>query len=750
LKKLLILLPFLLLSIPALLFPQGKISRIEISGNKNVSEERILLLMKTKVGSEFNEGVLREDVRKLAETGFFQNVRYETEEKDGTIVKLYVKENPVIKEVKFTGSKIFNTKQLLSFLGINKGDILNEVKLLDGIEKIKEQYRNKKYYLVEIDYEIEESENENVLLRVMINEQGRSYVKKMTFEGNNSVTASHLRGLMKVKQRKAPFIRGTFKKDLFDKDIEKIKAYYMDNGFLEAKVAGDVLTDKKDRLLVVKVSIDEGKQYYLGNIGFKGNLIFDESKLKQLLSFKDKNKVFNRSKADENIRNLSTFYLDKGYLKARIDEIPATGERPEVMDITYFIEPNEVYHAGEVIIRGNTRTKDKVIRREVRIEPGDKLTSDRMQKSFNRLFDLNYFEKINIYPEFAEDRKNTADVVVEVDEKEKTGMFMIGGGYSTVDDVVGVISIQQPNFNMSGKPSFVGGGQNLALTTQLGTETMDFSVSFTEPYFLDKPVWLGVDLYSTSRDYSEYDVDRTGGALRIGRRWDRASLGLTAKIEEIGLSAVEIPSLVGQEGDKRKNSLTAAFTYSSLDRKRASRKGDQAKLSVEYAGEVLEGDIDFVRPVLENDFYFPLGKLVFHSRFSAGMIKELDDTDEIPIYERFFGGGIGTVRGYEERTLGPKDSVTGDAVGGRSLFAKNFELIYPLYEDILKGVLFFDAGNVWEDWGEFGSLRKSVGAGVKLIVPILNAPIEIYYGHALDREGDEPEGRWHFGMTFGF
>lgn len=171
---------------------------------------------------------------------------------------------------------------------------------------------------------------------------------------------------------------------------------------------------------------------------------------------------------------------------------------------------------------------------------------------------------------------------------------------------------------------------------------------------------------------------------------------------------------------------------------------------MEYAGEALQGDIDFLKPVLENDFYLSLNKLVFHSRMYAGTVKELDDTTEIPIYERFFGGGIGTVRGYKERSLGPRDAVTDEPVGGYSLFAKNFELIYPLYEDILKGVLFFDMGNVWEDWGEFGSLRKSAGAGVKMVVPFLNAPIEIYYGHAFDREKGDPEGRWHFGMSFAF
>ncbi len=743
------LLPLLLLSIPAFLFSQSRVTGIAISGNRNVSEEKILLLMKTRVGDEYNENVVREDLRSLAGTGFFQSVRYETEEKDGIVVKLFVKENPVIGKMQFAGGRTFKTKQLADFLGINKGDILSEVRLLDGIEKIKEKYREKKFYLVEIDYEIEEIENENVQLRLLINEQGLSYVKQIIFEGNSQVPAARLRHLMKVKQRKMPFIKGTFKKDIFDKDIKRIKAYYADNGFLEATAETNVFTDKRDRLLVLKISVDEGKKYRLGEIGFRGNMIFEEKKLRERLALKEKDAVFNRSKADENVRNLNKFYMDQGYLRVRIDEIPAAGEKPEAMDIIYLVEPDEIYHAGEVIIRGNTKTKDKVIRREVKIEPGDKLTADGIQKSYNRLFDLNYFEKMNIYPEFTESG-NTANMVVEVEEKSKTGMFMIGGGYSSVDDIVGVINVQQSNFNLSGKPSFVGGGQNLSTTVQFGTETSNFSVSFTEPYFFDKPVWFGVDLYRTSRKYTMYDVDRTGGALRIGRRWERASLGLTGKIEEIGLSGIEIPSFKQQEGDSRKNSLTGVFTYSSLDRRRASRRGNLAKLSVEYAGEVLGGDIDFVKPVFENDFYYPFGNLIFHSRLFAGMIKELDDTGDIPVYERFFGGGIGTVRGYEERTLGPKDGATGEAIGGRSLFAKSLELIYPIYQEILRGVLFFDAGNVWEDWGEFGSLRKSIGAGVKLVVPVLNAPIEIYYGHALDSKGDEPEGRWHFGMSFGF
>ncbi len=731
-----------------LVFSQNGIKKIEVFGNRNVGTERILLLMKTKPGDEFNESVLRQDIRNLVETGFFSSIRYETEDKEGIIVKIYVVENPVIRDIQFTGNKVFKKKQLMDFLGIDKGEILNETKVIEGIERIKTKYQDKRFYLVEVNYEVKEAEKEGVSLTISIKEEGRGYVKKLIFEGNSSFSSYNLRKLMKVKQRKMPFLRGTFKEDVFEKDIEKLEAFYRENGFLDVKIEDNITVERKDGLLVIKISIDEGIRYYLGDIGFKGEILVTEAELRGLLSLKEKGQVFNRKQADENVKNLTAYYIDKGYLKISVEEVPYYGDKPDVINLTYFIKPGEIYQAGEIIVRGNTKTKDKVIRREIKIEPGDKITSDRLQKSFNNLFDLNYFEKINIYPEF-QDVDNIANVVVDVEEKQKTGIFLIGGGYSSVNDLMGVISIQQTNFDISNPPSFTGGGQNLTFATELGTEAQNFNLSFTEPYFLDKPIWLGTDLYKTSRSWSDYTDERLGGALRSGRRWDKTSVGFTMRVEKITLSKIDIPSIREQEGSNRKNSLTTSFTYRTLDRRRDSTKGVLSKLSLEYAGGILQGDIDYIKPLFETDFYFPMKKLVFHSRTLAGSIKKIDDTD-IPIYERFFGGGIGTVRGYEERSLGPRDSHTDDPVGGQSLFAQNFELIYPLYLDILKGVLFFDIGNVWEDWAEWGSLRKGVGAGIKVVIPMFNAPIEIYYGHAMDRGPGDSESRWHFGMSFGF
>jgi len=731
----------------SLLLSQNIINSIDVSGNKNVSKEKILILMKMKPGGQFNEGLLREDIKKITESGFFSSVSYETVSSEkGIDIKIKVVENPVVKNIYFKGNRIFKTKDLTEFLGINKGDILNEVKLLSGIEKIKEKYKEKQFYFTEVDYDTLEKED-GVVLNLLINEQGRRYVSRIVIEGNKVFSGSQLRRLMKIKQRNMPFIKGTFKPDVFEKDIEAIERFYREKGYLNAKVKGETSIEAKSKGIKIKIEVDEGQRFYLGDIRFEGNILVNEKDLRDKLSLKKKGDVFNRKLADENVRNLALFYMNQGYLKVRVNEIPVIGEKPGVIDLTYFVEPGEVYSAGEIVVRGNYKTKDKVIRREVRISPGDKITTDKLQKSFNALFDLNYFDKVNIYPEFTGEK--TANIVVDVEEKAKTGMFLIGGGYSSVNDIVGMVSISQSNFDITSPPKFTGGGQQLSLMAQFGTEIGSYSISFTEPYFLDKPIWFGTDLYRTRRLWTDYTDERTGGALRLGRRWDKASLGFTARIEGITISDMDIPSLIGQEGDYEKHSITGDFVYSALDRKRSPTKGLRSEISLEYAGDVLGGDINFLKPVLEDDIYYPLDRWVFHSKTYAGAVEGIGDTEEIPIYERFFGGGIGTVRGYEERTLGPKDA-DDNPLGGQAIFAQNFELIYPLYQDILKGVLFFDVGNVWKNWDSIDELRKGIGAGIKVVVPFLNAPLEVYYGYALDRKDGEPEGRFHIGMWFGF
>ena len=741
------ILPLLfLLSFAFSAFPQLYIKEIKVIGNKMVSEEKIFSLMKTKVGAEFNEGVVREDIKRIAETGYFSSVSYKYDKKGQDVyLQIDLIENPVIGEIYFSGNRIFRRKKLLKFLGINKGEVFNEIKLRDGIEEIKKNYIKKGVNFVEITYE-KKVTNGKINIYIKIDEKGgRSYIQKIVFKGNKSFSKRKLLKLVKLKRRMIPIFRGTFKKETFERDIESVKRFYKKNGFLDVEVKGEIFPVRKGRI-IVEFDIKEGAQYFLGNIDFKGKLLFDKNKLFSSLALKNKGDVFDEEKAQENIRNLINLYYNRGYIRASITPIPL--RKGKYINLVYYIEPGDVYYAGEIKIKGNTKTKDKVIRRELKVYPGDVITSEKIKKSYNNLKDLNYFEDIKIFPEFAEKEENTADIVVDVKERERTGVFLIGGGYSSVDNIVGMVSIQQNNFDITNPPHFVGGGQHLSLTTEIGTEARNFKLSFTEPYFLDKPVWIGPDIYRLRHEWDDYTIENTGGDLRIGRRWEKCSFGIKILSEKNDLSDIEIPSLKHQEGSLRKNSITFSFIYNNLDRNFSPNRGNKFDIDLEYAGGIFQGDIDFIKPTVENNYYHPFKKWVFHSRTYAGWIKELGDTDEIPVYERFFGGGIGTVRGYDERTLSPKDK-NGNYVGGKVIFAQNLEMIYPLYKDILKGVLFFDIGNVWDKW-KFSDLKKGAGAGVKVIVPIFNAPIEIYYGYALDREEGESRGQIHIGMSFGF
>ena len=731
-KKLLSM--FLILNFSLIASP---ILKINISGNKNVSTEKILSLIKTRQGNDFDENLIKKDIESLIKTGYFREINYSVEKKtDGVELNIEIKENPLIEKIIFEGNKIFKTKKLKEFFGIKEGDILVEEKVIEGIDKIREQYYKKGFQTTEVEYEIEERDGKCVL-KVRIIERGRGYVKEILFNGNNSFKDKILKKIMKTKERKMPFIRGTYKEDVLNDDINRIKNFYNENGFIDAKANKEIEYEKKG--LIVKIFIEEGKKYFVGDVNLEGNLIFSKDEIKKNILIK-KGDVFNTKKNEESIRNIYQLYSNNGYIKCNVDFLPEI--KDQTINITYFINPGEIYYAEEIKIKGNRITKDKVIRREIQLEPGDKITQEKIKKSFNNLRDTNYFENIQIYPEIVEEGK--ANIIVDVKEREKTGLFLIGGGYSSIDKFIGMVSVQQINFDITNPPKFVGGGQNFTLSFELGTISKNYRFSFTEPYLFDKPIYFGPDIYRMRREWDEWTETSTGFDLRIGRRWEDFTLGFKILSENVKLEDIDIPSIKSQEGEKRKNSLTTYLTYSKLDSERFPSKGDRARISLEYAG--IGGDIDFVKSILENNFYYPFKNFIFHSKTYIGYINK--DLEDVPIYERFFGGGIGTVRGYKERSLGPKED--GYCVGGNYIFAQNFEMLYPLYKDILYGIGFFDIGNVYKEWEGLSDLKKGIGAGVRVNIPFLNAPVEIYYGYGIDAEKGESKNRIHVGMSFGF
>ncbi|HPP66935.1 MAG TPA: outer membrane protein assembly factor BamA, partial [bacterium] len=539
----------------------------------------------------------------------------------------------------------------------------------------------------------------------------------MNFSGNTFPSKVLLRK-MKIKQRKMPFIRGTFKAEILEDDIKRIEDFYYNNGYPDCKISYS--TSVENGLMRINISINEGDKIFFGKTEFSGRLIFSMSQLQEKIVYRE-GEPYSKKKFEQTQNNINRMYSDAGYIKPSIFAIPEVNNSK--IDIRFIIDPGERVYINEINIKGNTITKDKVIRREFIIHPGDVYSGSKISKSFNNLADLQFFDEIEITPQPTMDN-DLVDINVKVKDRERTGLFAFGGGYSSLENVIGFISIEQRNFDISDPPYFRGAGQDIRLQSEIGGVTKNFMLSFTEPYLFDKPISFGPDIFALTREWDEYTEKHNGVDIRVVKRWDNLSLGFKLLTDNIKLSDIEIPEFQNQKGTNRINSLTTTFSFQNLDRKIMPKSGDMLQLSVEYAGSVLGSDIEYVKTIMENDYYKNLGQLVFHSKTYAGKVDEIDSSQDVPVYERFFGGGIGTVRGYSERELGPRSINRDYYLGGQAIFAQNLELLYPLTKEseILWAIIFYDIGNVWDADFDFGDLKQGAGVGLRIKVPIMPVP----------------------------
>ena len=426
----------------------------------------------------------------------------------------------------------------------------------------------------------------------------------------------------------------------------------------------------------------------------------------------------------------------------------------------------------KIKIRGNIKTKDLVIRRELRIHPGDKFDGEKLRRSKERLTNLGFFDEVSYDTEETEqpDKKN---LLVDVKET-KTGAFSFGGGYSTVDQFIGFVEIEQKNFDWRNWPYFTGGGQDLKVRVSVGNISNGFELSFTEPWMFDYPVSFGFDLYRRTQDRDSsagygYDQTITGGDLRLGKELSEYIKGnLVYRLDQVDISnladnssqdlmdeAAMSPYLVSV--------ITPSLTYDSRDNVFETRKGDLISGSFDFAGGPLGGDQNFTKFFARASHYFPMPRQsVLEIRGRIGVAQPFENTEKVPISERFFAGGAYTIRGYEERKVGPIDS-NGDPLGGASMVIGNIEYTYPLFS-FLKVAAFYDVGNVWEKMGDIfsssdgngglnsGGFKSGVGLGLRIKTPI--GPIRLDYGIPMDPESGQSSrkkgGRFHFSASKSF
>ena len=735
------------------LFGRQLVTDIRVQGNQRIESDAILRVIKTQKGSVYRPEALSDDLRAIYAMGYFDDARVEVQSNaNGKSIIFHIKEKPTIRYINIKGNSYLEEEKIRENLTIATGSILNIFKVRSNIDQIETLYKEKNYHKAHIDYKIKPLDNNQADLDFIIEEGPKIYVTAITFEGNKAFSSKELKKKLKVSE-KGFFYWLTSSGDLdraaLDQDVAALNAFYSNQGYINARV-GEPRIDIKDDGIEITLKIDEGQRFKVGKVDVAGDLIKPKGELLKPLSI-TKEPYYNREKIRNDVLALTDLYSDDGYAYADIS--PRIDQNPEqqVVDITFTIRKREQVYFEKIIISGNTNTRDKVIRRELRVHEQGLFSGKDLKLSVRNLYRLEYFEdiKVDTLKGSSEDK-----MVLKLDVTEKpTGTFTFGAGYSSEEKVFFTGSIAQRNL--------FGRGQTLNFTGTIGAKTTSFILSFLEPYLFDTRVSGSANLYNQDKDYDDnyYERKSQGGGLSVGYPvydYTTARVGYRLDRSDItpypGKEDLVPPSIRELEGVNWTSSIETSLTYDSRDRTFNATEGSRHSISFEYAG--LGGDIGFDKAIGQTTWYFPIfGKwLIGCANGKIGWVQENDDAKILPDYEKFYLGGINSLRGFGyQGVFIPELTEDGYIIktGGDRMLQFNAELIFPIVPSAgVNGVVFYDTGNVYTDSYNISDMRQSAGGGIRWLSPI--APIRIEYGYILDRREYESKGNWEFTLGGSF
>ncbi len=740
---------------------EGKVIRaIVVTNNRAISAETILSKIKTKIGDEFSQIVINEDLKRLYGTDYFTDVSIEAEDyEDGLKITLIVEEKTVIGNVAFKGNKAYTAQRLRQAMKSKPDEMLNMPMLAQDIAEIRNLYVKKGYPGAEVKYELDvDRELNKTNITVIINEQKKIKISKVNIVGNAHLKSANIVKVLGTKPSWL-FNPGIFKEEVLEEDIDRIRALYDDIGYLDVEVTPKLDYSQDGAQLFVTFDVNEGKQYLVGSISVTGNTILPEKDVKSRIKMKA-GKPFSRMELRNDMLAIRDLYYANGYMDAVIDVDQNVNPANSSMDIIYTIDPKELIYVGKIIIKGNTKTREIIIRRELRIYPGDKFNGTKIKRSKDRLYNLGLFEDISF------DTEPTAVPQVHnltVDVKEtKTGEFSFGGGYSSIDQFLGFVQIGQKNFDALNFPTFTGGGQQLTIRAEIGMVRQDYNIGWVDPWIFGWPYLFGFDLYRSSHTRQidvgwAYDELRQGGDVKIGKELtEHLRADAMYRLEYITIGSV--PNYASQdfrdeEGSKVISAGSLQLTQDTRDNIYNPGRGYILNGTIEDAGGVFMGDKEYVKGTATAAFYATFfEKFVVELKARAGWSTPYGKSKTVPIYERFFAGGANTIRGYKERKVGPRDSGSDEPIGGEALLLGNAEVTFPIYEKILKGAIFYDIGNVWAKSGDFlttGDYKSGAGIGIRVNTPV--GPFRLDWGYPLAQNyTDTKEGEFYFSISRGF
>lgn len=731
---------------------------IQYAGPPTVSRERILANMRTAVGKPYSEQAVEEDIRSLYSAGNVSNVRIFGEPvSDGVKVIVVVQTKATVGEVQIQGVTQLKVRSLEKQLTVKKNDLLNEASLEQDRQKILETYRDKGYTDTKVEYKVEMDDTTNrARIVYSVSESSRTVIHSVTFEGNSALKARELRKVMKTKPKNLlSFISktGRLQNEQLDQDLTALRDLYQNRGYVDVQIGSPRTETRKGDQIDLIIPITEGAQYRVGKVDLSGANVFTNDELSGSMKTVE-GSVFSPKNLRDDIKSIQDKYGTRGYVDLQANATTSSGG-PEKIDVAFRVEEGSQAYVEHVNISGNTKTRDKVIRRELAVTPGDVYNTVLVDASKARLQNLNYFERVETYPTdtLVPGRK---DLNVLVQEK-RTGSFNFGAGFSSIDSLLGFAEIQQTNFDALGWPTFTGAGQRFRARVQYGTKRKDFIIGLTEPWFFDHQIAVGGEVFYNEASFVSTVYSQRNYGFDINAR---KSLGqfittrLEYRLENITIFDVDqgvSQTIRDEEGSRIKSSVTGGITHDTRDSIFLTRKGHRVDLTGYVAGGPLGGDTEIYGFSLTGSQYFHLpGDTILLINGELAGVDSWGGGDRVPIFDRLFLGGANSLRGFKYRDVSPKDE-NGDAIGGKSLARLTVEYTFPVV-DRVRGAVFYDVGFVNSGAYEYSpdNVSSDVGIGLRLDLPI--GPVRIDYGIPLqsDKFSDSGSGKFNFNIGYQF
>ena len=749
-------------------FANEIVSAIRIDGVSRIDVAKVEAVLTTKVGQAYTVDGVDEDLRAIYALGNFKDIEVDTEDSNGMLTLVYrVQERPLVRKIKIDGYKELKRSKVRTALTMRTPSILHPKALQESVAAIKQLYIDEGFYAVDVTSRIEKQKKNEAIVYFDIVEGTKVTIDDIEFEGNSIFSARKLRGLIQTKQWwifSWVTSGGTYNEGMLENDIEIIKDEYFNKGYIRVRVKQPLITLSDDREeMDILIEIDEGDQFFLGEMSVDGDLLIEEDELLKGLRFKTGD-VFSRKQLRADIKRLNDYYADRGYAYVNVSPVTLINKEQKTVDVTFHIEQGIEVHIGRVNIAGNSKTRDKVIRREMVLVEGDLYSVSRLETSRKRINNLGFFSEVNVDAVSA-DNDEIMDVQVDVKE-QPTGTFSVGFGYSSVDGLIGQGSVSQDNF--------LGRALKLNLAGSFGGDSATYQVGVLDPYFMDKNIALGFDIYSNDREWDEYSKKAIGGDIKLGvpLSYNTRTFFIYRYEEKEIYDIYDLASqyVRDQEGTSTLSSIYASISTNTTDYRPDPSRGYMTELSLEFAG--IGGSERFAKTILDHRHFFPIKwGVVFSIHGQIGFVHKVGD-EEIPIDERFYLGGLNTVRGFDTREVGPwewareyarnsdgsyvvnpdgsyatvESTSERDYIGGVKATFFNFELIFPLLKDAgLKGLVFFDVGNSWDQGEEyFSKMRYSTGVGIRWNSPL--GPLRLEWGYNLDPEDYENDSQFDFSI----